>query len=60
MPDHIDGADTVDHAKQALEYLDLAETLINGYQHLATSDLIAIAQVHATLAVLEIQHDRTH
>ena len=41
----------VDHAKRANEYIDLAEKCINGYEHLSVSDLIALAQVHATLAL---------
>lgn len=44
----------VDHVAAAREYIDLAETCIDGYQHLSVSDLIAIAQVHATLATVVI------
>ncbi|MHD0300865.1 hypothetical protein RCF19_33785 [Rhodococcus qingshengii] len=41
----------VDDVAAAREFIDLAQTYINGYQHLTVADLIAIAQVHATLAL---------
>ncbi|MCW2092461.1 UNVERIFIED_ORG: hypothetical protein M2328_005741 [Rhodococcus erythropolis] len=42
-----------DHKSAAKEYLDVAETCIHGYQHLSVSNLIAMAQVHATLATTQ-------
>lgn len=46
-----------DHKSAAKEYLDLAETCIHGYQHLSVSNLIAMAQVHATLALAQGTRD---
>ena len=44
----------IDHKVAAKEFLDLAETCIDGYQHLTVSNLIAMAQVHATLANINL------
>ncbi|MEU2002015.1 hypothetical protein ACH47B_13070 [Rhodococcus sp. NPDC019627] len=35
----------------AIELLGMSDSCINGYQHLSTEDLIAQAQVNATLAL---------
>jgi hypothetical protein len=44
-----------DNVKAAWEHLQLADMYPDGYRHLTTSNLIAIAQVYATLAVAEAQ-----
>jgi hypothetical protein len=44
-----------DHVHAAIENLTLADMYPDGYRHLTTADLIAIAQVHATLALVAAQ-----
>lgn len=44
-----------DYKAEADENLRLALTSMNGYQHLTTADLIALAQVNSTLELAEQQ-----